>query len=131
MLRRIVHILTLVLMLMPFAGIASSPVRAQEATPSGPLASGPFSGPVDIGGRSLWLECMGEGSPTVILESGSPFMMNTDWYGVQSRIAKVTHVCAYDRANVGSSDPAPKPRSVQQMADDLNALLTAADIPGP
>ncbi|HEX6654938.1 MAG TPA: alpha/beta hydrolase [Candidatus Limnocylindria bacterium] len=42
-----------------------------------------------------------------------------------------THVCAYDRANVGSSDPAPTPRSVQQMADDLDALLTAAGIPGP
>ena len=33
-------------------------------------ASGDFAGLVDIGGRSLYLECHGEGSPTVILEAG-------------------------------------------------------------
>src|SRR5829696_9127066 len=65
------------------------------------------------------------------LVSGPPFMAASDCYGVQATIAKVTHARAYDRANVGSSDPAPKPRSVQQMADDLDALLTVAGIPGP
>src|SRR3954453_15338461 len=135
--RRIVRILTLTMSLLPLTPSASSPVGAQEATPT-PAAtpaktaiSGRFTGLVNIGGRSLWLECLGEGSPTVILESGSPFQSAGDWYGVQSRIAKVTHVCAYDRANVGSSDPAPTPRSVQQMADALDALLTAAGIAGP
>jgi pimeloyl-ACP methyl ester carboxylesterase len=74
---------------------------------------------------------MGEGTPTVILESGSPGMTSTDWSGVQASIAEFTHVCAYDRANVGHSDPAPTPRSVEQMADDLDALLSGAGIPGP
>jgi len=131
--------LSLALTIIVLLGLAPGRMStgAQEATPSGvstptPNAiSGRFTGLVDIGGRSLWMSCLGEGSPTVILESGSPFMTAGDWYGVQSRIAKVTHVCAYDRANVGSSDPAPTPRSVQQMADDLDALLTAAGIPGP
>ena len=131
MLRSIRTILALLLLASVLALLPGAHVGAQDATPGGPRATGPFSGPVDIGGRSLWLECMGEGSPTVILESGSPFMMNTDWYSVQAGIAEVTHVCAYDRANVGSSDPAPQPRSVQQMADDLDALLTAAGVPGP
>src|SRR5215207_2804859 len=131
--RRIVRILTLILVLLPLAPGASRSIGAQDATPSDSPspARGRFSDQVDIGGRALWLECMGEGSPTVILESGSPFMANTDWYSVQSRIAEVTHVCAYDRANVGSSGPAPRPRSVQQMAEDLHALLTAAGVPGP
>ena len=40
-------------------------------------------------------------------------------------------VCSYDRANVGKSGPAPGPRTVQQMADDLDALLTTARVPGP
>lgn len=39
-----------------------------KATAS-PAATGDFSGLVDIGGRSLYLECRGQGSPTVILES--------------------------------------------------------------
>jgi pimeloyl-ACP methyl ester carboxylesterase len=131
--RRIVCILTLILVLLPLVPGAAQLAGAQDATPSDSPspARGRFSDQVDIGGRSLWVSCLGEGSPTVIFESGSPFMAAGDWYGVQAGIAKFTHVCAYDRANVGSSDPAPTPRSVQQMADDLDALLTAAAIPGP
>jgi pimeloyl-ACP methyl ester carboxylesterase len=126
---RLIVILTLFLILMPLAGSGPTNVRAQDATPS--ASSGRFSDLVDIGGRGLWLTCQGEGSPTVILESGSPFMTSYDWPSVQAPVAKFTHVCAYDRANVGQSDPAPTPRTVQQMADDLHALLTAAGIPGP
>src|SRR6478672_12646298 len=43
---------------------------APKATAS-PAATGDFSGLVDIGGRSLYLACRGQGSPTVILESGA------------------------------------------------------------
>ena len=46
------------------------PALAQSATPaasSPSAASGDFAGLVDIGGRSLYLECHGTGSPTVIL----------------------------------------------------------------
>jgi pimeloyl-ACP methyl ester carboxylesterase len=125
-------VLTIVLAFVPAARVGAHVATPSGVSPSTPSAlSGRFSGLVDIGDRSLWLSCLGEGSPTVILESGSPFMGAGDWYGVQADVAEVTHVCAYDRANVGSSDPAPAPRSVQQMAEDLDALLTAAGIPGP
>src|SRR5262245_54716848 len=43
---------------------------APKATAS-PAVQGDFSGLVDIGGRSLYMECRGQGSPTVILESGA------------------------------------------------------------
>ena len=43
---------------------------APKATAS-PAATGDFSGLVDIGGRSLHLECRGQGGPTVILEAGA------------------------------------------------------------
>ena len=49
------------------------PALAQSATPaasSPSAASGDFSGLVDIGGRSLYLECHGTGSPTVVLVAG-------------------------------------------------------------
>ena len=58
-------------------------------------------------------------------------MTAADWHELQTRVAKFTHVCAYDRANVGQSDAAPTPRTTQQMADDLHALLAAAAIPPP
>lgn len=48
--------------------LAVGPVPKATASPA---ATGDFSGLVDIGGRSLYLECRGQGSPTVILESGA------------------------------------------------------------
>ena len=46
--------------------------------------------------------------------------------------SKTNRVCLYDRAGLGKSDPAPKlPRTSQDVANDLNALLTKAGVPGP
>jgi pimeloyl-ACP methyl ester carboxylesterase len=90
---------------------------------------------IDIGGYRLHLYCTGnptDGSPTVILEQGlggsSPA-----WALIQPEVAKVTRVCAYDRAGLGWSDPAPNgtPRDGQQVAVELHTLLQKADIPGP
>ena len=47
---------------------AVGPAPNADATPA---TNGDFSGLVDIGGRSLYLECRGQGSPTVILEAGA------------------------------------------------------------
>jgi hypothetical protein len=38
--------------------------------PLPPAAQSDFAGLVDIGGRRLYLECRGTGSPTVVLEAG-------------------------------------------------------------
>ena len=48
--------------------LAVGPVPKATASPA---ATGDFSGLVDIGGRSLHLECRGQGGPTVILEAGA------------------------------------------------------------
>jgi pimeloyl-ACP methyl ester carboxylesterase len=90
---------------------------------------------IDIGGYRLHLYCMGnatDGSPTVILEQGlggsSPA-----WGLIQPEVAKVTRVCAYDRAGLGWSDPAPKgtPRDGHEVAKELHTLLQDANISGP
>src|SRR5215203_5058455 len=86
---------------------------------------------VDIGGRALFISCIGIGSPTVVLEAGSGNGADT-WAGVQPEVARFTRVCSYDRAGLGQSDPAPTGvRTVQDSVDDLHALLAAADISGP
>jgi hypothetical protein len=59
---------------------------------------------VDIGGRSLNIYCSGEGSPTVILESGHS-LPGLSWALVQPEIATFTQACWYDRAGNGWSDP--------------------------
>jgi pimeloyl-ACP methyl ester carboxylesterase len=128
-----------------------------KATAS-PAATGDFSGLVDIGGRSLYLECRGQGSPTVILESGAGGRADV-WSRdleepegartmVLPGVAAFTRVCAYDRPGTlternpsldpdgplfspSRSDPVPQPRTTQDRVNDLHALLGAAGIPGP
>jgi pimeloyl-ACP methyl ester carboxylesterase len=104
-----------------------APAEAQPFDPARDLAA-----QVDIGGRELFLYCVGSSGPTVILEAGYG-NNSTIWYPVQEALASTTRVCSYDRANApyGASDAAPTPRTIQDAADDLRALLKAADIPGP
>jgi pimeloyl-ACP methyl ester carboxylesterase len=85
---------------------------------------------IDIGGRKLAISCQGEGYPTVVFESGYRTTMAC-WKDVWNETTKYTRACVYDRANLGLSDPAPKPRTSQDMVDDLHNLLTNAHIPGP
>lgn len=86
---------------------------------------------VDIGG-GLWLHihCVGEGAPTVILESGLG-SDGTVWSSVEPEIARFARVCDSDRAGLGSSSPAPRPHGNRQMARELHELLKRAAVPGP
>ncbi len=128
--------------------VVGSPGLAMAQTLAATPAIADFSGLVDIGGRSLYLECRGSGSPTVILEAGAgndgevwdSVALPTGATGpaVFPGTAEFTRVCAYDRPGTfvdagkpGRSDPAPMPRTAAQMVTDLHALLKAADIPGP
>lgn len=90
----------------------------------------PLGKRVDVGSHRLHINCMGEGSPTVIMESGLGGS-SLDWSLVQPRVAKFTRVCTYDRAGFGWSDPGPKPRTSQQIVKELHMLLVNADIEGP
>ena len=130
------------------------PALAQSATPRRrrpSAASGDFAGLVDIGGRSLYLECHGTGSPTVVLVAGyrasarywSDDLLQPDAPRtmVLPAVAESTRVCAYDRpgtyASIGEddfvsrSDPIAQPRTAPEMVAELHALLQAAEVPGP
>ncbi len=75
---------------------------------------------VPVDGLSLHLVCNGEGSPTVVFESG----LGNDaraWSKVQPEVAKLTRACAYDRAGLGASSPAPPPHSNRDMVAELHA----------
>jgi pimeloyl-ACP methyl ester carboxylesterase len=80
---------------------------------------------VDIGGYRLALNCTGEGSPTVVLESGLEIPAD-GWRLVQPDISRFTRVCSYDRAGYGVSDSGPMPRTLTQIARELHALLEKA-----
>lgn len=85
---------------------------------------------VSIGDRSLWVECEGEGAPTIILESGLGGDHRT-WERVQPSLAAASRVCTYDRAGIASSSPVTGTRTASDAVDDLAALLEAAAIDGP
>jgi pimeloyl-ACP methyl ester carboxylesterase len=89
---------------------------------------------VDIGGRSLYVSCVGEsapGEPTVVFENGlgSP---RSSWSAIQTAVSGTVRACAYDRAGIGPSDRAATyPRTAQDLADDLATLLDRAGIQAP
>src|SRR5215217_9137851 len=86
---------------------------------------------VDVGGYRLAIYCIGEGSPTVVLETGMG-APSEDWAPVQQEIACLTRVCRFDRAGRGKSDPPPTtPRTCADMVADLRALLHNAGTPAP
>ena len=85
---------------------------------------------VDIGGRTLNIDCSGEGSPTVILLP-TRFGGYGGYIKVRPEIAKFTRVCWYDRAGEGWSDPPPSPRTSASITNDLHELLRRTPVPGP
>jgi pimeloyl-ACP methyl ester carboxylesterase len=85
---------------------------------------------VNIGGRRLALKTAGEGVPTVVLEMGLGSTAST-YDAIAGQIAALTRVVWYDRAGLGQSDPAPTPRTIQDLVLDLHTLLQKAALPGP
>jgi len=91
---------------------------------------------VDIGGRRLRIVCEGPvhaQGPTVLFESGA-YGFSGDWaYSQHALTQQGVRSCAYDRAGMGMSDPAPadQRRDGLNVARDLEKLLVAAHVPAP
>jgi pimeloyl-ACP methyl ester carboxylesterase len=126
---------------------AVSTARATDPA-SRPTAAGQedIAGTFDIGGRKMYLQCTGRGSPTVILISGGGIAADL-WDSplgeqptVYPTIATTTRVCAYDRpgttraraeGGISRSDPVPQPVTPSRSVADLHALLEASGQTGP
>jgi pimeloyl-ACP methyl ester carboxylesterase len=85
---------------------------------------------VQVGGHRLHIRCVGQGTPTVILEAANGGM-SAHWVRVQQEVAKATRACAYDRAGLGWSESGPRPRDARQISSELHTLLDKAGIEGP
>jgi pimeloyl-ACP methyl ester carboxylesterase len=140
--------------------LAASPSHNNHSATKGSLGKGlagknkDFAGLVDIGGgRKMYMECQGKGSPTVVFISGAGDRAET-WsttldssgqpvfpseQAVLPAIAETNRVCAYDRPGTilatgegaedflpSRSDPVPQPTTLQDGARDLHALLSAS-----
>jgi pimeloyl-ACP methyl ester carboxylesterase len=135
----------LVIMLVVTVVAVASAVTASAAAESKPSKAATFAKRVNIGNdRSMYIECRGKGSPTVLLLSGLNGASDL-WHAADQKlpmvygsVARFTRLCAYDRPGTPStdgelsrSDPVPQPTTTQNAVDDVDALLKAADVPGP
>ena len=109
--------------------LAAGGTIATLSAATAPGASTASGGMTDVGGRSLYLECTGNGSPTVILQAGLG-EASASWARIAPAVASSTRTCAYDRAGHGRSDEAG-PQDGLALAADLHTLLERAGITGP
>jgi pimeloyl-ACP methyl ester carboxylesterase len=124
--RRIVLMLLVFLLILAGAGFLYENISEARDRRFNPMEGRLL----DVGGRKMHIDCTGEGSPTVILDSGLGDSY-LSWRKVQPQIAKFTRVCSYDRAGLGYSDPGSEPRTSKVIAEELHALLQTATVSPP
>ncbi|WP_158266763.1 alpha/beta fold hydrolase [Alsobacter soli] len=110
-------------------GLALLGVSLGAAAPS-PDVHQPPGKLYDTADARLHLYCLGQGSPTIVLEAGLGGN-HMDWTFVQPRLAEHNRVCSYDRAGAGFSDKASRPRTLENLDKDLESLLASAGVDGP
>ena len=92
----------------------------------------PLEQRVDVGGYRLWMQVAGEGSPTVVFESGGGDDASV-WAGIEPEVRQRNKVrtVLYERAGLGRSDRAPGPYHIDDEANALKKILDHAHISGP
>jgi len=126
-------ILPLLLLLLPLFVIALGVVYQVLGSRSDQRRFPPPGRMIDIGSCKLHLNQSGAGKPVVLLEAGLA-ASSLSWSLVQPRLAEFTSVCCYDRAGLGWSGSRPSescPPTLQQMIDELDALLRKAGLDAP
>lgn len=83
-----------------------------------------------FGTHRMYFHCIGEGTPTVVIEPGIGDTL-ANWLPVQEKLAPHTRTCVYDRAGNGLSDPGAGPRTVALISLELYVMLKQARIEGP
>lgn len=118
--------LIILLIALPTAGFLYETVMAagddQRFPPTGQLIS--------VDGHQMHIRCMGQGSPTIIFESGLGGWSD-HWSKVQPEVGAFTRACSYDHAGLGWSESSNEPRTQEQIATELHDLLIAAHIQPP
>lgn len=90
------------------------------------------AGLYDVGGFKLYIECYENDKPQLILEQGfGRFGSDGVWSKNIEQLKNDFSICLYDRAGLGKSEKGTVPFTVNDMANRLNKLLTAAKIKAP
>jgi pimeloyl-ACP methyl ester carboxylesterase len=85
---------------------------------------------VDAGGPKLRMLIAGNGSPTVVLDTGGEGSLEL-WGTVPAEVSKFTKTIAFDRAGNGLSDKPTTPRDGRNIAAELHTALRNANARPP
>lgn len=85
---------------------------------------------IAVDGRQVHVSVAGQGQPAVIFEAGFVNDLGS-WAKVQPEIAKSCATISYDRAGIGQSQETSLPRTGEQIAKDLHALLRQLGVMPP
>lgn len=85
---------------------------------------------ITINGRKIHIHCIGNKSPTIILDSGVGGF-SLEWQKILDALSPYTRICAYDRAGYGWSDMGTLPRTTKKITKELHILLQTAGIHQP
>jgi len=106
------------LLIAVLAGSFASPAFADEAEQA--LTAKP----------GLEVKVQGEGRHTVVFESGLGHDLKI-WADVANEVSQFARVVTYSRAGYGQSEKSEQPRTLEQIASELDALLLSQDIRPP
>jgi pimeloyl-ACP methyl ester carboxylesterase len=85
---------------------------------------------VKIKNRTVHVHQLGAGNPPILLEAGIA-ATSLNWSILQPQLAKLATTYSYDRAGFGWSAPSKRQCTLQEMSDDLHAVVTALKIAAP
>lgn len=117
----------ILLIVLPVLGFTYETIMAAGDAERYPPPGQVFS----VDGYNMHVRCVGEGDPTVLMESGAGGFSLMWSETLVSQLSQTARVCAYDRAGYGWSDPRPEARTVWEIARELHDLLQTAGIEPP
>jgi len=126
--RKLLKVIGWILLFIPILIILSIPVGAAYQAIATTIEDRLFPPPgtlVEIEGKQMHLFCQGEGSPTVVFESG---MGNSGYsfLNIHKQLAGRTRVCLYDRPSLGWSTVDETWYMKDQVSQHLHSILEQA-----
>jgi hypothetical protein len=78
---------------------------------------------ISVNGKMQRTLDIGDGEPTVVFVTGLGDDLSV-FDSIQSEISKTNRTISYDRAGIGDSEPIDNPRTVDNLAYELNEIIT-------
>lgn len=85
---------------------------------------------VEVNGKKQFYLSKGKGSPKIVFITGLGPTMD-DFQEIQNKLSKYTEVICYDRAGIGKSESFHNERSLENISNELKALIDKIGLDNP